>query len=348
MANIVFTGISARSIMNWYPALEILKNRGHRVEAMLLPHLPDPDSQNLDRHGYQRIGVLPITEHLSRIDPAESRSLAIRARDIIQTAEPDMLLLTTCHAGPEAELAGLFMELSVRPTIVGCQHGFVQNWEVYWSNFHFDYFLVFGQYFQRFVPDTLRQRVLAAGLSKLDSVTPAPRPDFTIDQRPILFAAQSIFTAELHRTLIDLAAIGDREIVVRPHPEFRESFRKLAERFRILDVEEALDEQIARCSLLVTTGSTVALEALAAGIPVVVLPEQRGHFYQDLGIVTDRVDAADILRLASLQSGPQWRLRVRDFLQQTTGSSHAERSVVCADCIEAILVGPPQASPQEV
>ncbi|TKB07540.1 MAG: hypothetical protein E5V75_33590 [Mesorhizobium sp.] len=340
MATVIFTGVSSRSIENWYPALQVLKSRGHNVKALLMPHLPDPDSRKLDTHGYEQIGLLPITDHLSRIGPAQSRSIAIQARDIILAAEPDMVLLTTCHAGPEAELACMFMDDTARPPIVGCQHGFVQNWEVYWNNFNFDYFLVFGRYFLKFTPNERREQVIAAGLSKLDSIVAMTRPDFVCDRRPILFAAQTIFTEELRRTFVELAAIAGREVFVRPHPEFRESFRELALHFRFLDVTKPLETQMSLCSLLVTTGSTAALEALAAGMPTVVLPEQRGHFYQDLGIVTDRMDATDILRLASLQSGSEWCSRVQDFLQQATGSCHADRSVLCADRMESILNKP--------
>jgi hypothetical protein len=332
---IVFTGTSARTVANWQPALSLLQDRGHIVQSICFPHRPDPDSEGLQRIGFPNLMCVPVEIHFSILERSSAKSIADKALHIIRDTAPDILMLTTCHAGPEAELMSLLALDKKRPVILGCQHGIVQNWNGYWSNFCFDYLLVFGPRFALLTPPHLRDRVISAALPKLDLFTKKQRGDFDNDQRPILFVAQTVCTPKLVKVLVDLSYMSGRQLLVRPHPEFRNAFDNLRPFATFLDVLEPLEAQMAAASLIITTGSTAALEAVTIGIPVVVLPQQRGNEYEAAGIVA-KMDVADILRLAKQQLLPEYRAQLLTFLENASGSRTSNRSVIAADCIEVI------------
>ena len=337
MSRIVVTAITQRSLANWLPAILELQNRGHRVRTILFPHRPDPDSKSLELCPLTSIGNLPIYEHLSTAQTNTLGALIEGAARLIDSEKPDLLLQTTCHAGPELGLAQRLRSQSVRPLIVGCQHGFVQNWDQYWNKFALDYLLVFGEHFQRLAPPNLKARVLVAGLPKLDLIKPVAAPEFDQDMRPILFAAQTHFSAKIEQLLYRLQAVSGRNVCIRPHPEFRDIFKDLAGKLDFWSVEEPLNGQLQRASLLLTTGSTVALEALVAGLPVVVLPEQGGQAYASAGIVAQTLAPAEIIELASAFGRPETATRRRQYLLNVTGSADRDRVKLCSDRIEQML-----------
>jgi hypothetical protein len=225
-----------------------------------------------------------------------------------------------------------------RPLIIGCQHGFMQLWDVwYWSRACFDYFFVFGRHFIKFVPSYFRNWVVAAGLPKLDLIQPAPRGDFQSDKRPILFAAQTRCTPRLTKALRKLETASGRTLIVRPHPEAREAFDGLRTEFGFADLKEPLLQQMERASLLITTGSTTVLEAIAAEIPVVVLPEQWGELYDSAGIVAGSMDASEVLEIACGQSRPSRRAGLNRYLEEVSGSRHPDRALLVVECVERLV-----------
>ena len=310
---------------------------------MFFPHMPDPDSRDLKSFDYESIASLPIEEHLSRLKASQSVMLAEQAMTALRTEKPDILLLTTCHAGPETKLLNLLNEQErARVIVVGCQHGFAQQWQVYWNNFSFNYLLVFGTHFANKAPEPFRQRVIVAGLPKLDAIAPNPACDFEADRRPILYAAfgwrapQTYSTERIAETLAALGRVTGRQIVIKPHPEFRDAFSHLKQKFVFVDAGGPIVEEFARVSMVITTGSTVALEALAARVPVVVLPEQRGERYEDAGIVARSMDPTEILEIGSRQSEPQFRERLDSYLEMASGSRISDRAVRTANCLESL------------
>jgi UDP:flavonoid glycosyltransferase YjiC (YdhE family) len=128
-----------------------------------------------------------------------------------------------------------------------------------------------------------------------------------------------------------------RNVLIRPHPEFREAFRELRARLPFTDLGEPINAQLERASLVLTTGSTVVLEALAAEVPVVVLPEQKGDLYKAAGIVAVTMKAPEILDIASRQARPERREELNRFLEAASGSRRADRMSRAADAIEAAL-----------
>ena len=317
MARIVVTGTSARALGNWLPAFERLGALGHRVETLLFPHLPDPDHAGLRALPLPCLGEFPVPESLRRIAWGVVSEIATPAYELLSRDPPDALVLTTCHAGPERSLAGRLFKAPRRPVLVGCQHGTVQHWAAYWRHFSFDQFLVFGEAFRQRAPETLRSRVHAVGLPKLDAVARPPRPPFERDGRPILFAAQTTRTDDLIRSLRRLGELSGRAVHVRPHPEFPELFADSG--LVVAGGGQPLVEQIATCSLVVTSGSTTVLEALVAGCPCAVLPVEQGDEYAAAGIVAETGAAEQILEIVRRQLEPAGRARSADFLAATVG-----------------------------
>lgn len=337
MARIVVTGTSARAIGNWSPAFEELLRLGHRVETILFPHLPDPDHRGLRGLTLPGLAEFPIPESLRRIEWRAVSEIAAAARAMLVRDPPAGIVLTTCHAGPELALAGQLFNAPRRPVLVGCQHGTVQHWTAYWRHFYFDHFLVFGETFRARAPEALRSRVHATGLPKLDVIHPPPRPPFARDDRPILFAAQTTRTDELLHALRELGRLSGRAVHVRPHPEFPELFA--GDGLPVTSGGQPLLEQIASCSLVITSGSTTVLESLVAGCPCVVLPLEQGEEYAAAGIVAKTGAADEILALANRQLEPDGRRLVADFLASAVGIADGRAAARAAARI-ATLVEP--------
>jgi len=335
MARILFTGTSTRAVANWLPAFQRLQGYGHRVESLLFPHTTDPDHQGLYSLAFPRMAVLPIPESLRRISPHTVTHLATQACAEIRRDPPDCVVLTTCHAGPEAHLARMLSGPRPQPVLFGCQHGYVQNWPVYWNKFSYDHFIVFGEAFRAAAPEHLRHRIHAPGLPKLDAIVARSRPPFTDDFRPILFAAQTTCNSGILQMLHALRVTSSREVIVRPHPEFPDLFASAGVNDGGRD--EPLSSQIDRCSLVVTSGSTTAIESLVAGCPCVVLPLERGDEYHTAGIVTSSTSPEEILSTATRQQTAEGRELVAVFLAATVGAGDRRAAERTADLLVSRL-----------
>ena len=335
VASIVFTGTSARAVNNWLPAFHRLQASGHLVRSLLFPNTADPDHDGLRSLGFPSLARIPIPESLRRIAPTSVRSLASAGHEAFARDPADAIVLTTCHAGPEAELARVLAAGQSRPVVIGCQHGYVQNWTVYWDRFSFDRFLVFGEHFRREAPEILRNRIAVAGLPKLDAIRREVRPPFHDDTRPILYAAQTKVSDDLIRMLNELAVLAGREVLVRPHPEFPHLFDGTG--LTLTPEAELFAERMSRSSLLVTTGSTAVLEALVSGCPAVVLPIERGDEYREAGIVTDSISATEVLAVAERQDTRDEQRRLSTFLTDMIGPTDGNAANRTAELIESFL-----------
>jgi hypothetical protein len=152
-----------------------------------------------------------------------------------------------------------------------------------------------------------------AVLSDIAEWVGATRPDFDSPQ-------------ELARLLAGLSQSLGAEIVVRPHPEHRDAFRPLVTLFPAEPPSVPLASALAAADAMITTGSTAALEGLAAGLRVAVLPRQYGHVYQPAGIVARSLDAADVAAVFERYDDPKFRAGIARFLEATTGAADQGRT----------------------
>ena len=88
---------------------------------------------------------------------------------------------------------------------------------------------------------------------------------------------------------------------------------------------------------MITTGSTVALEALAAGLRVAVLPRQYGEVYRPAGIVARSLDAEDVAAVFDRYDDPGFRAGIAQFLEAATGAADAGRTEIALAAIDRLV-----------
>jgi hypothetical protein len=243
--------------------------------------------------------------------------------------------MCTFHAGPESRIRAALSRLPNRPLVVGLQHGMKHDWPVFERQAdRFDVFGTFGRHFLAECSDRFRRKMVVMGLPKLDAV--AGRPTGGPVQR-ILFAGQSEPSPkELARSLGALSAKLGAEVVVRPHPEHRDAFRPLATLFSVQPPSVLLSDALAEADAMITTGSTVALEGLAAGLRVAVLPRQHGDVYEPAGIVAHSLEAEDVIAVFNRYDDPGFRAGIAGFLEMTTGAADGGRAEIALAAIERL------------
>jgi hypothetical protein len=173
------------------------------------------------------------------------------------------------------------------------------------------------------------------GLPKLDMVArkPARGP-----VRRILFAAQNEPSPkEAARLLAALAAKLGAEIIVRPHPEHREAFRALAPLFPTQPPSVPLADALAAADAMITTGSTVALEGLVAGLRVAVLPRQYGEVYQPAGIVAESLEAEDVIAVFQRYDDTRFHAGIDRFVAEATGAADGGRTEMALAALDRLV-----------
>jgi len=280
--SILVTSFAHRSFANWEPMLRRLSDRGHDINTAFFPRVSDPDHIGLSGVGFNNIGTWEIDNHFELVNVAEALVLA-QIGNWITWAKPDLIWLCTFHGGPEGNIYKRVMELNLpaRPIIVGLQHGMAQDWAVFERcTDRFDVLGTFGQMFIEQCSPEFRQRMVVMGLPKLDQIAHNSRYGSPISR--ILFAAQQEPSVnEAHLLLSGLAARLGATVLIRPHPEHRAAFLPLSPRFFVTSPDIPLENILNSVDAMVTTGSTAALEGLVAGLPVAVLPLQRGEAFAE-------------------------------------------------------------------
>ena len=318
--NIVFCSFTYRCLMNYAPLLHEIERQGGTVELVLFPRLCDPDHRGLDDVPFSVRSRYPIGR--------EGELLAGNIQAIVDDIRsPDALLLGTCNLGPEREIGGM----TGARHVVGLQHGFYQDWEDYERNPSIPTLGVFGRKFG----DAVRKPTVVLGLPKLDLV-PHVGPN---ERGVIVYAGQySNYPDALKATLTDLQAMSGRNVVVRPHPEGRAHLDMLREDFEFLDPEEPLVACMQRAAFMVTTGSTVVLEALVADVPIVVIPDCHGRLYEPAGIVADAISADAVMAVLDTMND---RLTSKmQFLRDYTGSACRDRTTRAYSALSNLIEAP--------
>ena len=273
----LFLGSTFRALDNLAPAMAVLRAGGHACRSLLYP-LPGDASR--DRFAGWTEGTHRVLEH----DAGTVADYAAHARSPgfleeiaaeIGEFRPAALVLAV-NTLPFARLRADLRERLPRPPLwVGVQHGLVQRWEEMNRHDTCDAFLAFGPRDLGRLAPWLRTRARVAGLQKLDRLAEHP----TSDRGFLLYVADARPTAvEAVNRL--LTALEDRlgcPVLVRDHPARPGLYRPEAS----LPRDPALQALVgagdpipglAACSAVLTNYSTLGLEALALGKPLVSLP----------------------------------------------------------------------------
>jgi hypothetical protein len=312
-----------------------LNDRGHAVHTALFPHISDPDHVGLFDIDFPSVATCRVGGDFRTCERSEAAVLADIA-DWTNAARPDLIFTCSFHAGPESRLRATLSRLPQRPLVIGLQHGMKHDWPLFErQDDRFDVFGTFGRHFLAECSDRFRRKVVVMGLPKLDAIARKPLGG---PVRRILFAGQNEPSPkELAHLLGALSAKLDAEIIVRPHPEHREAFRPLATLFSAQPPNVPLGDALAAADAMITTGSTVALEGLAAGLRVAVLPRQHGDVYRPAGIVAESLAAEDVIAVFKRYDDPDFHAGIDDFLEAATGAADGGRTKLALAAVDRLV-----------
>jgi hypothetical protein len=329
--SILVTSFNYRSYANWEPVFHRLRCQGHTVRTAFFPRISDPDHAKLLDIELDNVVLSPIGPDFQTCGRSEKNVLSDLA-GWIEAAKPDLVWMCTCHGGPEGSIHRQLSRLPDRPLTIGLQHGMAHDWPLFesWTD-RFDVFGTFGRYFLNRCSVGFQHRMVVLGLPKLDDFR---GPWRTGPIRRILFAGQSEPPIDaLEGLLCELASDASAEIVVRPHPEHRGACCELYESFAVNWPDDPLVDVLGTFDALITTGSTIALEGLAAGLRVAVLPCEHGNVYRSAGIVARSLSPADILAVLNRYDDATFRAGIARFLEGTTGSADGGRTDIAVAAI---------------
>jgi hypothetical protein len=335
--SILITSFNYRSFANWEPAFRQLSDRGHLVRTAMFPRVSDPDHERLLDLPFENVALAPIGTDFRPLARSMDGILSDLAR-WVRAERPDLIWMCTFHGGPEQHIRKRLLGLPDRPLTVGVQHGMAHDWPGFESmTERFDLFGTFGQSFLEHCSPGFRRKMVVVGLPKLDAIRSRPRSE---PVRRILFAAQK--DAPVRPTRKMLAGLSEKfgaEIVVRPHPEHRDAFRRLFKIFTVSTPDEPLPRALENVDAMVTTGSTAALEGLAAGLRVAILPCEWGHVYEPAGIVARSFAASDVAEVFGRFDDEDFRAGIARFLHAATGAASHGRTELTVAAIDQLLAG---------
>jgi|GEM_PF-1936817 len=331
---ILVTSFTYRAFANWEPLFRRLRDRGHPVHTALFPRISDPDHAGLFDIDFPNVMTCPIDADFRTCERPEQAVLS----DLVAwvaTMRPDFVFMCSFHGGPESHIRAALSRLPDRPVVIGLQHGMKHDWPMFeGQSDRFDLFGAFGRHFLTECSDRFRRKMVVMGLPKLDAI--ARKPDGA-PLRRVLFAGQNEpAPKELARLFGALSQRLGAEIVVRAHPEHRDAFRPLLALFSAQPPSVPLGEALAAADAMITTGSTVALEGLAAGLRVAVLPRQHGDVYQPAGIVAAGLKEDDLIAVFERYDDPGFRAGIARFLEATTGAAERGRTEIALAAIERL------------
>ena len=311
-------GSTGRAILNWVPLADFVESHNGAVRFGLTFDVStkDVDLPPLVR---ERLGF--------KYEAGQTRQLDRLVHDVRQW-QPTALMLATIQSPIEVDLSDALSTERTRPVVIAAQHGFVQRWDRYQRQTCFDFFLTFGPMFTQPMEDDSRFRTGA--LPKLDLIQPRRRRNKT---RTALFAPQTHIDPSIKSFLVHL--LETHRVLLKPHPAAPEAYASLVE-CGLLErcYDRSIDCAMDNVDFVVTTGSTVVLEALTKATPVVVLPFQEGRHFDELGIVLEDYSVERCLKIVDTQEAPQFRDIRHHFLEQATGSSRNRRSRLAYEAVK--------------
>ena len=175
--------------------------------------------------------------------------------------------------------------------------------------------------------------MITCGLPKLDEI---PRYERSGNIRRILFAAQDEPTFEVLKPFLhELCSMTNAEIVIRPHPQWRDLYSGLSNEFAIDAVDRPIVESLREVDAVVTTGSTAGLESLATGLPTVVLPFCGGDVYEPAGIVVTKLDPNEVVSIFRRFDDADFNAQIDGFLESVAGPKGMRTSLAMGQVVRA-------------
>ncbi|MFO0680443.1 MAG: hypothetical protein U0234_00255 [Sandaracinus sp.] len=222
--------------------------------------------------------------------------------------------------------------------VFAIQHGHLEIRDPTWDRADFDRMLLWGEVSRdvlvaRGIP---RERLLVVGAPWLDAVPVHEGPTYPPTQPTALLAlsgaGHSVGLAE-HRAIVGRVIEAARELPslrwnVRVHrkddPRLYEPLRALGARVEQIGERRPIALDLAEAHVLVTVGSTTALDAMLADVPALTLARENGDEagYVDAGGVVKVEVGASLARALTevVQTGaPETRARARQYVGRYFG-----------------------------
>ena len=331
---ILVTAFNCRSINNWRPMLDSLIARGHAVYTALFPLLSDPDHKGLFDLPYPNLLTARLDPKFQPVD-GDLRGVLNALRQAVTGYGVDLVWMTTFHAGPEQHIRQALRDLDRRPVTIGLQHGMQHDWSVFEESADkFDLFGTFGPHFYPKCSKRFRLRMITCGLPKLGTI---PRIERSGKIKRILFAAQNQPPFEILKPFLhELSLMAEAEIIIRPHPQWRDLYRGLSNEFVLDSVDRPITESLREVDAVITTGSTAGLESLAMGLPTAVLPLCGGEVYEAAGIVVSELDPNNVISLFRRFDDPDFNAGINNFLDSVAGPKGMRTSLGVAQVERAV------------
>jgi hypothetical protein len=248
-----------------------------------------------------------------------------------QAVLPEMIVI----GNPGDERALLLQEGAERVPVVLLQHG-VMHWTYAVTDQPVDVFLLRGPFFQRTVNEKFRRKTVVHNFPEPEITAP---PQGHIEPKDILFITTpydvpALFHREdlrdILRSLVIVAHSTRRRLVIRVHPNetvssYEQAVAELRQELRF-EVEvgysqgPGVDEVFARSCVAVLHFSTMFLDCLRHGVPIVSFgwhwfPNK--HQFEEEGIfqfASDLRSLEDLVRQGAEGNLPVRRARLEQFL----------------------------------
>lgn len=340
---ILFLGGTLRSLENLGTVPDQLMAKGHKTLSLLYPL---PGDRTHDLLLLRKDTRFHLLEH--SFTSTEQYFKSVRSEDFLKAVawkveyfDPDILFLAV------NTLPFMMLKADLRPYLkprkaerlwIGFQHGLVQRWGEMNQNDTCDVFLTFGERDRLRLAPAKRPASIAVGFPKLDRLAEVP----TSDDKFILYATDGRAEAikPVSHLLEELEERTGLPVYIRDHPVSRGAYRISPRQPRdpdLLALVQAEDPvpAVARCSALVTHYSTLGIEALALGKPLVVLPLDEGFdTFQGLPGLASSLDVPDVLQ--ALDAARNGRKQADRLLQDLVGPSlfsHGARMVAALESL---------------
>lgn len=336
----LFIGTTLRSLENLGSAPDELQARGHGVLSLLYPLPGDKthESPLLDQNPRFQLLRHAFTTPQPYMESVRSEPFLQELAERVEQFNPDVIVLAV-NTLPFAQLrSDLQGRLTRRRLWVGFQHGLVQRWGE--TNLHdtCDVFLTFGERDRLRLAPSKRGRSIAVGFPKLDRLAGLP-----VSSEPFLIYATDA-RAEAIKPVAALLAELEREtglpVYIRNHPVSKGTYRSSVRRPRdprLLTLVEAEDPipALARCSAVITHYSTLGVEALALGKPLVILPlDEALDTFPGLPGLAASLDTPAVMR--ALHAARTEDNQARQVLRDIVGPDLFHHGMALAQVLEAL------------
>lgn len=323
-----------RNVENWLPLFHQIIRDGGTCEIIYLPWAGDPSTK--DEHPPSlHINYQKKIESLDRNGLSEEELSEILDASI--TPQVDVAFICDMQSYPSSFVYEILSQREKKPLVIGLQHGLFQSWYLYNQNFCADYLFSFGERQKYELSKKLRNRVIPAGLPKLDTLASI----VSKDNNYILFLSQnSINTTETSKLLEELEISFQLPVVTRSHPQYPKSTSRqsIFSPPMIHGVPAdmlSLHEQIAHARWVLTSYSTAGLEALHIGKPVVLLPSHGITAWAGYPGIARAMNTTSILD--ALHRARKYHSEVKTFLEDVVGGRHFDHTRNAAQALYTLL-----------